>query len=1401
MKPLSSNSDSEVCQVTSSNYVYLADLLQKQVKPIISGSYLFNFLTDTNINSSVSPIPSIIVEFFIFSIFFLLFLYVDDFTIWSQDQDLLTFSKSIVYFFHFPYREANPEQVFVSPPLYITLIIFVLSMIEYLCFFLYKSQRFLEPYIQYYFVFLSETLMPFLLAYCIIASISSIANFIYSDSETAYLHWLIPIFSIASFPALFISIIRTFSDIQIRPIAYVPNDPCMALLWYFSLVLACSLESLLTFFTYENDNARIFISILNTFLLGSNCLLAFKRFFLSKISQILCLAISLIGCLNSFLCFIHTFVPNANPLIWLIAILTFDFIMIIVSIVYVLNKIRKIDEYIILNSGFISNQLSPREFIDLFSYGCIHQIDAFDDQNVIDLIFRTYPTSYRLQIFILRFLLSKKNALFVYNVSNELLKINIHSFFHSFQTHALLIISAELLNKNESYLYIREKQLLLVLRDCVKAHAKFWRAILYNSPGDIYSKSILLLNKIENATKFYDHNNIKEHKNDRYGQDYVDFLLNISFNYDKYLKYSKGDENQTNYNDNDNGIKLDTIESDSNILLDEEIESPDKIVEKQYKIYKNATDYKPRPIIITTYILAIIQIILFLVCASVITFSTHHIISYTATSKKLIPLNDISSGFMNASFQYIGYKLSGVLNLNPASFQNRNHVISLINFAKDMNFTVYYVNSHIDEIYINDTMNLLLETIDYNYTDITDLLNSNVFSMVIERVTDSTNMILRTVQDTCNHLTNSKNIAIDHFDQVAIILVYMYIPIIIIFVVSLIINARELHAQCVEALKVPKPSISSVYHYFLEQLPFNETNFLTKTPNGAVREFFAHFKYFVIFIIQLILFEVFVVLTKYIIGKIYDITSSYLYTGVAYPYYYLGLYHTLYLCSSQNNRGDYRYNIIVASRVMIKMTYSRNETDVVPSLNMNDIQPIAEYVEVPVTLYNQHPIFKGSTSIFTNELSFWLRKAIFAYLESLLAYQYNEIDISITNIDAIAYFQEFADVYMSLLSNLFRWSLASQQVGYGFLTIILFLLTIFLVILCIRKIFFVIRNTQFINKVLAIAPIDSPYVDPDTKDFITPIPPPPLGTLDLISNLPIGFVTFDKKENIIDANEAAQNFYDGVSLFGENKSDFDFTVYDQLSDNAQRRTFVTKDGLMKHFPYMYPYEEIEGYSYSFINETTNLQNKKSQFKKLNHELKFLHKILLPATVTGSIHNFEIDQLLVLEQFCIVDIEFSEDLPDEEFLNAKESIYDVANQYSTLFFVKYNRLSAFAIFSSFNVRSHQRQYIKESLHFAEYLHRFHKQTDNIKHIKIGICLGQKCISRLINKNDINITIHSKSNYKSSKLLRHAEPGEIIIEKDLLNNVTDVEINYTKQGSFSFSKNNIEYVILDKIVFND
>ncbi|OHS99503.1 hypothetical protein TRFO_34044 [Tritrichomonas foetus] len=885
------------------------------------------------------------------------------------------------------------------------------------------------------------------------------------------------------------------------------------------------------------------------------------------------------------------------------------------------------------------------------------------------------------------------------------------------------------------------------------------------------------------------------------------------------------------------------------------------IVDKNYEIYKNANDYKHKSLTVSLYTLVVIEVVVFLVAVFLICISAYLMALYGPKPTESRQLHESSSIFNRAISSFLCYKISDYLSMPSSIYSNRSYVINLLNSAKSMktisqifydynlsnistnsldkpklknNSQIYLnkslksnyeqvdrnANSEYDNVskfdlrmtkeaekgaiinlnYYIETFDILLSFVDRNYSSTLEFINNEDYVEIVERVTLTTNMVLQIYKNKIIKINQSAGYLINFYKYISDYLNYVYSVELIVLIVCVCILAHTIRLRCVEILKIPKSSVSIVYHYFFDQLPFSETRFLSKSTKSAIREFFEYFVFFIIFLVQLLIFYAFFASAQKIVGNLSNISISVFNTASIYPYYFIGLYQELFLFSNHSNKRDYMFNVLLDARILLRISdTNKNETEIVPDLNINEIKPIFPFVSIPVRPVKVHNYYLNDAATRSNQLFHWIRKIIFSLIESLLSVQNGIGNILSSNIDILFLFMPFANDYMADEITIFIWTLCSQHVGFGFTIVLMFFSIISLCTYSIKRMLFMLRSTKFTNRIIALAPMDTPFVDPVSGSFVYPTPPPAVGTSDIISNFPVGFITVDKTDTIIDMNETAQEFYGGSDIIGCKTIEIKLTK--SYTDDGKTRKFVVQKGKMRKLPYLYPYEEIDGYEYLFINETTKQYNTEIQIKQLNTELIEQHKLLMPASL-GNYHNFDIDHIIFLKQYCFVDIEFPDDFENDYFMAIKENVFDIASQFSTLFFLNYRRSSTYALFSSFNVRSHQRQFIRDALKCAQCLYSLFNNNRETNKVKIVISQGKKCISCLNDKRNVSFTFHSKSNYKSAKLMMQANPGDIIIEKSLLNYATDIDIKYNQSETFSINGNTCEYVVLDKgIQFTD
>ena len=403
----------------------------------------------------------------------------------------------------------------------------------------------------------------------------------------------------------------------------------------------------------------------------------------------------------------------------------------------------------------------------------------------------------------------------------------------------------------------------------------------------------------------------------------------------------------------------------------------------------------------------------------------------------------------------------------------------------------------------------------------------------------------------------------------------------------------------------------------------------------------------------------------------------------------------------------------------------------------------------------------------------------------------NESSTSITRMKDLVHSASISDPFFNKTFSIYHDDVIIYQFLAIFVMILLIILQGLILYLAIMKQFYIRRMIHLFIRTIILLPDKTPLVRPGENEitFFDKMPDSP--TMKMIESLPVGFIMTDKNGVIKYSNPKAAEYF-GSGQWGGIQSG---TKVSDLSDHPQMRYFSITQRNLSQFP-SHPFDrklpKNEYYHYYVYNDTTELNLNKLENQKLQTELKEMRRQRLPSSLTVT-RKGQKQNVIMMDNFAMVEAEISRDMPNEVFAKVKQTLQNEIDSIPTVFISEFFRDSIVIVFSSFNVQSHQRQFLRDALHCAELVSDACKDGPGAK---VAVTSGKKCICKITDHELARVSFYAPLMTKAAMLLRFGVEGDIIIEWNIMKIIYGLDTNVEKVGSGLICNKDIDYCILQR-----
>ncbi|OHS94675.1 hypothetical protein TRFO_39173 [Tritrichomonas foetus] len=510
-------------------------ILKKQIEENHFGSFLFSFISDSIMHTSAHGITlSGTISNFLYII--MMVTGAISFTYLGNDFDskMKKFLTSYCELFQYT-PMISPDDFLTFGPFYIQIFIFIICTIAYICFYIHRIERYYSSFFHSYFLYFCLALSTPFITYELIAMCSSIFKLI----ETHNLHCLIiPYIGLYCLPALIISSLRSIISLNLSINSWSNSSISITCSYYFSLIITMLFNSI-GYFCWEEKRILFLFYIISIIIQVYFIRLFLIRIFLiNKFTKIFGLLYSLIIIYSSILGIYRNAGGPSNKYIFGSFVGCGYLIICTFAIIYIDFKTTKLQAKANKFSLNDALNISENEMVELLSYTIPAKTLNLANKEIIKIIFDRF-SSLNIKLLGLRYLLEAKvDHSFIYEKAVELLTRYSTSMLTGIQLISIVEITSDSVFAQDSTLHtLKKKQVTYVMSLCYAAQVELWRSILHSSKSEILHYAYILNNEIKNATNFFKQMNINERSEEQYGQQYVNFITNITGNLEELQHY------------------------------------------------------------------------------------------------------------------------------------------------------------------------------------------------------------------------------------------------------------------------------------------------------------------------------------------------------------------------------------------------------------------------------------------------------------------------------------------------------------------------------------------------------------------------------------------------------------------------------------------------------------------------------------------------------------------------------------------------------------------------------------------------------------------------------------------------------------------------------------------------
>ena len=1378
--------------------LFLSDLLHRQINRQFHGEFIFTFSTNINLQSIKQTNFMVILSF----LYFLLLLVFGTFLDWKHnDNNFNVIPKGLRKAFH-PNIADNPGNIFLTAPFYIQLVIAVFCFLAYIGMIKFSYHRYLGSVFNLFFQYFCSGFSFLFTLFSLTNTLYSLIMFIYSTHTNRGLFLINPILTLFSFPALVICLYCMYADIRVTGLPFINISPYKTQIWFFLTCAYAILETL--FFALDNndESSNYWMCIVLVVISLIMTVMTFYRpMFLNIITKVMSSLVSFVLLITSFFSFVQCFSDNIYlPTIsFAVSMLSTLFSILYHVIIYIkLNKKIKSQEKIEIKE--------KKDFILYYSYCSKSNIPKLATKELFDTFEEKNASNFTIQLIILRFLNNVNNLSAVFEKSVNILKILAGNFFNSIQLIGLIEQTSDIVGNSSQATNIRQQQLDSILEQCLSSQLEFWRAVLLDNPKRISECAIFLYRDVKNAQVFFKQLGVDQNSTDQYGIKYVDFLMNVSVDLVELEHVDVDASRPVPYNQRFamHQPRRDTkpltppeivqpkfapfaLKSDANLeafpsLLSEPSNKKALISEDRIDLCKSSKKKRLPGENLRIFLFLLFYILMALVSFIFFILVIVNFASYINNALNIDHANADVSSLFNCSISLMNYKSSPFYAHTIPVMQEE--VEKCLNFSYDelhynenikiyLNYTVYeYVLSNLTKIYEIDAQaeeNLIVNPYFYN-------LGSDLTLLAYDFLSILSNVVNSVSYSSFNFSELVKKLYISSSAIFVILL-----PFFLATFVSLYLSLKKLFWQPLLIDKAEASNVFQAYQHIASpekrksHIRSNQFNRHRTKPRFAFPLYkwtmgsiiFYFFLQYIVCLFFLLIFDSEVnSLTNlsFSLGNCSTVmthitTNIFRFTPLQYTDDALRFYN--WFLSTLN---VLRYTVTDFEILNIFQGYD-NFTYSVPIVDQN------------LSLLDDLSIFPINNDTMNQDFHHSIMSAYMVMSEALLIDSKSEN--TVTRLKDMLYYVQVSNRFFSVVFSLYH----DHRNIYLFLAIfVIFLYVIlegFILYLAIMKQMEIRQMINLIIRTMVLLPDRTPLVEPGKTEIhlIDKMPKSP--TMKMINSIPIGIIITDKNGNITFANKTAEDFF-GSNIKNHKIGDIQY---------PQMRYFSMTEHTMSQFP-KHPFDtEMPNGNYYVYNDTTELNINRLEHTKLQNELKEMRRHRLPSSVTVT-RKGQKQNILMMENFAMVEAGLPDEFKEDQFEKLKSILAKKVEPIPTVFLSEFYRDSIVIVFSSFNVQSHKRQFLRDALRCAQFINEYSQHK-----AKVTVTTGYKCICNITDHELARVSFYAPSMTKAAMMLRFGIYGDIIVEYSLIKTISGIETFSSKVGTGPICNKDVDFCIIN------
>ena len=1204
-------------------------------------------------------------------------------------------------------------------------------------------------------------------------------------------------------------------DVHLSAVPFASNNPKLAAIWISLMICIATIECVLFSVANETENIYAFMAMSVAILGVVSTYIALTRFFLSLLSQIGALSISLIAAVNGFIVFFnalfHTYVEMT---VWMSLIGAFDIAIILSSIIYVLVKNAKVRRTLMAGS-FDCSHFHNSEIMLFFSQTNDAYTKKLENPQMIKKMFHGHDVSYKLQILMIRFLMSKRIEIeFVYRKSLQLMAVCSSSFIDSLQCYTIGTLAGELLGSKKLGKKMQRQQFLEIFWDCLCAETQFWADALVTYSGDVSRSAATLFARVRNAENYFSQIGTDTILGSKYAMQYLDFLSNISCNYGKLneIELELLDEDLFGFEEdvddaanqrfwvsdiatkwpddvvvNGRTLRISTRVCDDYPVLKPLVRVASLISEEKLEKAASAESYLDCGYHMTVTIIYTVCILDFVLSVS---FAVWLLKGYFSIRPKALDFKTIMTDVTTicmAIASTLGTHVQLMVEVYPIEYAGTANALRFINAARNIDVTQSLIGDYLNSSQLSSFLDTMAVWAQRNYSSAQEFLEDPGRIDLTTDISDVVNRLLLTCQMNGVLLASDTIALTKNCESGYLYIGLTYLLLTLIMIGCVFMTYKRLTFLFRQCLNIPKEELAQVYlHYRQMATKYSRSDVVNELSKSVFERHGMSYQQVVasdLVIPTLIMFfalMMFLYLLSVIANQSGVLTLMAVTSTVSFPYCINQINYVLYVVAGFPDSERYSYPMLFTSRNLLKMVSETNESELM-DFDFTSIEPTSEQlVYVPGAKDIDWEIHTGYS--IPSKVGYWqsVQIVINTGLQAVVLLN-NSASFQTITPASMMQINSYVTSYMENITDTFYWVHVENSVKFYVMLITYVLLCCISFIYLLVSIIGIDNFHKFLLRKFAVMP--RTYA---ISNYVYP----PVVSYDVISEIPCGLIVTDDREYVTWANECAMNYYDGEVNIGELvPSDHDLERH--VGADGQEHAFSVKKELLTASP-IRSIKDIQGEWLYIISESTDRKITKQKIRSLVKEVETLKEYMI-GNVQARFLSKDSTEMFI-KNFAMIEIGVPTTLLEHnEFNELRDAILGIASEAVSLLRAEIFEHSIFLIFCTTNIKSYERQYIRDALLCGQ---KIYSQLMKGKYhsLRLAICGGKSCYCKVRDKANFYLSLYSRALVKPALVLRHAGPGQMVMEMQFLKQVTEVEFDSLDIKTFQYCGHFIDCTVL-------